>query len=237
MTSYPLTPIAFVQSPFREKFATPRQPGLAPSIEARVVFLPEYSAAEAIRGLEGFSHIWLLFLFHQNHEKSWTPTVRPPRLGGNKRVGVFASRSPFRPNPLGLSAVELLSIDSNGGETVLSIRGADLIHGTPVLDIKPYIPYGDSIPDARDGFIDGTSIPRLEVIFTEQARRQLAQYLPQAPALEQMIRETLCLDPRPAYRQGGEDRQDYGIWLDNYNIRWLINANSVIVTQIEERRA
>ena len=234
MTLYPLEPIAIIESPFREKFATPRQPGLTPSVRARIVFRDAYATPEAVRGLEGFSHIWLIFLFHQNWRKGWKPTVRPPRLGGNKRVGVFASRSPFRPNPIGLSAVKLLSIDCAAGEIALTVQGADLIDGTPILDIKPYIPYGDSIPDASGGFADDSPQSRLVVEFTEKARQQLEGFIELSPALEQVIRETLSLDPRPAYRQERDDSTQYGAQLDRFNIRWRIKGNIALITDIQQ---
>ncbi len=231
--SYALEPIAFIHTPFREKFATPRQPGLTPSVRAHIEFLPAYAAPEAIRGLEGFSHIWLIFLFHQNWQKGWKAMVRPPRLGGNLRVGVYASRSPFRPNPIGLSAVRLLSINCGEGNVSLEVQGADLIDGTPLLDIKPYIPYGDSIPDAAGGFAEEAPGPVLQVEFTVTAQQRLIGYRKATPDLETLIRETLCLDPRPAYRCETEDLQTYGVLLDRYNIRWQVVGEKAIVTEIE----
>ncbi len=178
--SYSLEPIAIIHSPFREKFVTPRQPGLTPSIRAQITFNPGFATPEAVRGLEDFSHIWLVFLFHQNWEKGWKPTVRPPRLGGNQRVGVYASRSPFRPNPIGLSAVKLLSINTDQASVSLEVQGADLIDGTPILDIKPYIPYGDSIPEATRGFAEEAPRPTLQVQFSELALKQMVLYKKEA---------------------------------------------------------
>ncbi len=231
--NYPLEPIAIIHSPFKEKFATPRQPGLVTAVTASIEFLPELIPPEAVRELEGFSHIWLIFLFHHNWQQSWQPTVRPPRLGGNQRVGVFASRSPFRPNPIGLSAVRLISIDYAGGRVELTVQGADLIDGTPILDIKPYLPYSDSITEATGGFAERTPGARLQVEFSEPARRQLADYSTRTPALKDLIIETLSLDPRPAYRQQQEDGREYGVLLDQFNLRWRVEGERVIVVSIE----
>ena len=232
--NYSLEPIAIIHSPFREKFVTPRQPGLTPSVCAKITFNSNFATPEAVRGLDGFSHIWLVFLFHQNWGKGWKPTVRPPRLGGNQRVGVYASRSPFRPNPIGLSAVKLLSINTDQASVSLEVQGADLIDGTPILDIKPYIPYGDSIPAATRGFAEEAPRPTLQVQFSELALKQLVLYKKETPELGILIRETLSLDPRPAYRQDKEDLQEYGVLLDRYNIRWKVVKESALVSQIEQ---
>lgn len=234
MNTFSFIPIAVVHSPFKEKFATPRQAGLTPTISARIEFLPEYATAEAVRDLHLFSHIWLIFVFHQHLDQGWHPTVRPPRLGGNHRVGVFASRSPFRPNPVGLSAVKLLSVTATDGKVWLEVEGADLIDGTPIIDIKPYIPYADSHPQALGGFAKETPVPRLEILFSDGARQQLNQYSRHTPHLESLICETLSLDPRPAYRQEKEDTHHYGCRLDRYNIRWKIEQQTLIVTDITE---
>ncbi len=230
--NYALEPIAIIHTPFKEKFATPRQPGLAPSIRARIDFAPDFATPEAVRGLEGFSHLWLIFLFHQNWQKEWKPTVRPPRLGGNQRVGVYASRSPFRPNPIGLSAVKLLSINIDKGAVSLEVLGADLIDGTPILDIKPYIPYGDSVPDATGGFAEEAPKPNLLVEFTAIAQKQIILYQKVSPELETLVREALSLDPRPAYRGNKKDLQEYGALLDCYNIRWKVEEDRLIVLEI-----
>ena len=231
--NYPLEPIGLIRTPFKEKFATPRQPGLTPSVQAEIVFYPGFATPEAVRGLEGFSHLWLIFLFHQNWQKGWKPTVRPPRLGGNQRVGVYASRSPFRPNPIGLSAVKLLDVNVDKGKVLLQVEGADLIDGTPILDVKPYIPYGDSIPDAIGGFAEETPKATLEIQFTEDARQQLDQYQTEKPELELMIRETLGLDPRPAYRRGAEDLQEYRVRFDQYEIHWKVCKEEVMVLCVD----
>ncbi len=230
---YPLEPIATIHSPFREKFATPRQPGLVSSVTATIEFYPDFATPEAVRGLEGFSHLWLIFLFHHTWQKGWKPTVRPPRLGGNQRIGVYASRSPFRPNPVGLSAVKLLSISTEQGNISLEVQGADLIDGTPILDIKPYIAYGDSIPTASSGFAQEAPDTALEVTFSDQAWQQLNNYRSESPGLETMLTETLALDPRPAYRQKRDDDQEYGVLFDRYNIHWKVAGEELIILNIE----
>ena len=229
---YPLEPIATIHSPFREKFATPRQPGLAPSVTATIKFLPGFATPEAVRGLEGFSHLWLIFLFHHNWQNGWKPTVRPPRLGGNQRIGVYASRSPFRPNPIGLSAVKLRAINEERGEISLEVQGADLINGTPILDIKPYVAYGDSIPGAKSGFAAEAPDVPLKITFSEQAQQQLDSYRTETPELEIMLSETLTLDPRPAYRQGKKDHQEYGVLFDRYNVHWKVTGQELMVLDI-----
>lgn len=232
MMKYEFNPIATIRSPYREKFSTPRQPGLTKAARAQVVLSPEVSSPEAVRELETFSHIWLIFLFDRNYGQGWTPTVRPPRLGGNKRVGVFASRSPFRPNPIGLSPVKLLSIDSSGGQVVLEVQGADLINGTPILDIKPYIAYSDAIAEAKSGFAQRAP-DLLAVEFSPTAQQQLANYVETTPELEALLSETLALDPRPAYKRETEDGREYGVLLDRYNVRWRVENGRMIVQSIE----
>ena len=234
MMSYTLQPIAHIHSPFREKFATPRQPGLTPSIRGIVEFCPGFDAHETVRGLDEFSHIWLLFIFHQNWKEGWTPTVRPPRLGGNKRVGVFASRSPFRPNPIGLSAVKLLTINHEGGKLSLEVQGPDLIDQTPVVDVKPYISYGDSIPNATSGFAPEAPAKSLTIEFSFHARKRLEALKPEFPELEQNINECLRLDPRPAYRRKKNDQQIYGIAFGPFNIRWQVIDGRACVLTIDQ---
>ena len=231
--TYNFKPIATIRTPFREKFSTPRQPGLVPSVRAQVRLLPEFASPEAVRELEEFSHIWLIFLFHQTCGKGWKPTVRPPRLGGNTRVGVFACRSPFRPNPIGLSAVKLLSVTCEQGTVVLEVQGTDLIDGTPILDIKPYLPYTECISDATGGFAGRAPVASLQVEFSDAARQQLNSFATQSTQLEILIRETLALDPRPAYKRDNDAGREYGVLLDRYNVRWLVNGELVTVVGIE----
>ncbi len=235
--NYNVEPIASIRTPFKEKFATPRQPGLAPRVRAQIELHPEFASPEAVRELEGFSHIWLIFLFHKTCGQGWKPTVRPPRLGGNRRVGVFACRSPFRPNPIGLSAVKLLSIDCREGRVLLEVEGADLIDGTPILDIKPYLPYTDGIANASSGFADRPPAAALQVQFTGAAQRQLTEFTAQSPELESLIRETLALDPRPAYQRDNDNGREYGVLLDRYNVRWKVAEERLVVLGIEETGA
>jgi len=186
-----IRPIGVVRSCFGGKFAVPRQPGLCPSAWGELVFEPEFRQAEALRGIEGFSHLWLIFGFHLTAEAGWHPTVRPPRLGGNERVGVFASRSTFRPNGLGLSLVKLEGVESRAGGPVLLLGGLDLVDGTPVFDIKPYLPYAEALPEAKAGF--APSEPgRLEV---EAEGVEGFEALPERS--RRVIAEALALDPRP----------------------------------------
>ena len=229
--TYEFTPIGRISSLYRDKFATPRQPGLTKAAKAQVILSPEFSSPETVRELENFSHIWLLFLFDKNYQQGWTPTVRPPRLGGNKRVGVFASRSPFRPNPIGLSPVRLLAVNIEEGNVVLDVQGADLINGTPILDIKPYIAYSDAIPDAKSGFAQ-TAPDLLPVEFSPTAQQELAGFAQHSPQLEELISETLALDPRPAYQRESDDAREYGALLDRYNIRWKIVEGRVQVLTV-----
>lgn len=211
--------IAHIETPFKEKFGVPRQAGLV-DYEARVVFEPEYRVAEAVRGLEDFDYLWLIWQFHLAEREEWSPTVRPPRLGGNKRVGVFATRSPFRPNSIGLSSVRLLRIEPG---PVLVVSGADLVNGTPILDIKPYISYADSHPEARSGFaIDAPE--RLEVVVPQD----IACHLPQA--LLQPLVDTIAQDPRPHYQQD-PDRQ-YALLFDRYEVRFRVDGGTATILTV-----
>lgn len=212
---YALQPIGIIQSDFPDKFGVPRQPGLAPSARATLTLNAPYNDLLAVRGLESFSHLWLSFLFHHTPER-WTPLVRPPRLGGNTRVGVFASRSPNRPNRLGLSLVELNAIETHNGVR-LHLSGCDLVSGTPVLDIKPYLPWLESRPEARAGYAPAAP-PCLAVSFSPCAEAVLATREDGA-SLRQLIREVLGQDPRPAYRQGAEARI-YGVRLRDVDVRF-----------------
>ncbi len=224
-----LTPIAIIRTPFPEKFSVPRQPGLAPSALAQVELVGNYQHVQAIEGIEQFSHLWLTFEFHQH--SSWQERVRPPRLGGNEQLGVFATRSPFRPNQLGLSVVELVAVETEP-KVVLTVRGADLVDNTPIVDIKPYIPYVDAISDARAGFAQHKPEESLEVIFLEAAESTLIRESERAPELKTLITEVLSQDPRPAYHKLQENQRNYGTALLNYNIRWYVQQNTVFVEEI-----
>jgi tRNA-Thr(GGU) m(6)t(6)A37 methyltransferase TsaA len=226
-----LQPIGIIHSPFKEKFAVPRQPGLVNSVEVELELLPPYNQQETVRGLEDFSHIWLIFLFHQNIHRNWHTTVRPPRLGGNKKVGVFASRSPFRPNPVGLSAVELLEIVYQKPRLILRLRGADLVDGTPILDIKPYLPYSDSLPSASGSFATEEPVP-IPVEFSPQAENDLEDLREIYPELRRTIIEILEQDPRPAYRGKRTDSNSYGVRIYNLNLKWEMDGETARVSAI-----
>ncbi len=224
--------IGHVYNDYDEKFGIPRQSGLAPEVISRVALLPEYSRPEAFRGLESFSHIWLLWLFSEFYGKNggvWSPTVRPPRLGGNRRVGVFASRSPNRPNPLGLSAVRLLEVRQTAAGLELLVAGADILNGTPLLDIKPYVPYADALPQAQGGFaVPPEQAGELEV----QAPPELLALLPleKRPALLAVLAQ----DPRPAYHAGGLDAgRVYGLSFAGFNVRFQVEGNVLRVLAVE----
>jgi len=229
--SYTLNSIGIIHSPFREKFGIPRQPHLVPEARARLELLPPYDRLEALAGLETFSHIWVTFIFHETMGDQWHPTVRPPRLGGNRRVGVFASRSPFRPNPIGLSVVALKGIANEGGRLELLLSGVDFLNGTPVLDIKPYIPYADSIPDANAGFAESPPEALMSVCFSDKAESQLTQR-EDAVELRQLIVRLLALDPRPAYKKEEQPERVYGMKLYDFDLRWRVKKDLVEVIEL-----
>lgn len=223
--------IGVVHSPYREKFAIPRQPGLA-QVSAVVELLPRFAHADAVLGLDEFSHIWITFVFHALSVKSeqsapdWKPLVRPPRLGGNEKLGVFATRSTHRPNPIGLSVVELQRVEIDNGVR-LHVLGADLLDGTPVLDIKPYIPYADAISQARGGFAQFAP-SRLSVRWQTEA---LFATRSVPGDLQAMIEEILSFDPRPAYQD--EPNRIYGVLIDDYNVRFRIDSAGVEIVGID----
>ena len=223
-----IKPIGFIKSPYLQKFAVPRQPGLVPTVISKIEFVPPFSDPHAFLGLEGFSHIHVLFIFDKAEYSEFKATVRPPRLGGNKRVGVFASRSPFRPSQIGLSVVKLEKIGEENGRAYLEVSGADLVNGTPIIDIKPYIPFVDAIPGAQGGF--ATEPPPLKKVeFTEHAADLLNKFL----AKEQdAIEQILAQDPRPAYKNRGEDNKIYKVAFNNYDIAFKVEDLRVIVVDI-----
>ena len=226
-----IEPVAVFHSPVQGKFGLPRQSGLAASLEGEVEVLPPYNREEALRGLEGFDYIWLVWEFSLN-EKADGPqlTVRPPRLGGNTRVGVFASRSPFRPNRLGLSSVRIAGIDPGRG--VIRVLGADLADGTPIYDIKPYVPYADSHPDARGGFTDSTAWQPLEVVFecNVPAEWQAGDRSGAAHPVDALW-EILSQDPRPQYQDDPE--REYGLLFEGRNVRFRVKGETLTVFSIE----
>lgn len=227
-----ITPIARIHTDFPEKFGIPRQSGLAPALQGRIVFEPAYRNAEALRGLEDFSHIWLVWEFSANvrrgasSEVVWQPTVRPPRLGGNAHLGVFATRSPFRPNPLGLSCVEISAIrpDTPDGPLIY-VRGADLMDGTPIYDIKPYIVYADSRPDASCGYVDNLSDRRLEVVYEPHVIDAVKD-----KEIMRSLTEILSLDPRPAYQN--DPNREYGLSFAGMNVHFKVMGETLTVVSI-----
>ncbi len=224
--------IGTVRSCFKEKFGVPRQAGLARSAEATIEIVPPYAQAEAFREIEQFSHIWIIFVFDQCIDKEWRPTVRPPRMGGNTRVGVFASRSPFRPNPIGMSAVELLETSTDGEKFVLRVAGIDLVDGTPVLDIKPYLPYADRL-SATDGYATQPTAT-MKVRISESASTQIRDWeVKSGQSLLPVIREILELDPRPAYRED-DSSSHYGVRLFDFNLKFEVQGDQVVVTGLEK---
>lgn len=224
--SYTLKQIAHIENDFRDKFGVPRQSGLAPSVMSRIIFEPEFRNADTLRGLEDFSHIWLIWQFSKNLRDDWSPTVRPPKLGGNERVGVFASRSPFRPNALGLSSVKIegVTVDEKCGP-VITVSGADLLNGTPIFDIKPYIPFTDIHTDAKGGFTDTTAAKELDVVIPERIRRlHDAEYL-------QELTEVLRGDPRPGYHNDPD--RIYGFGLGACEVRFRVSDDVITVISID----
>ena len=219
--------IARIHSDFSTKFGVPRQSGLVDELEATIIFEPEYRNSDALRGLDGFSHLWLVWVFDQAVRKDWSPTVRPPRLGGNQRMGVFATRSPFRPNPVALSSVKLAGIEQTAEHgTVLKIRGADLMDGTPILDIKPYIPYADSHPDAIGGFASAPAGETLEVTIPPE----LLERIP--ASRREALRGVLAQDPRPHY-QDDPDRV-YGFGFAGLEVKFSVDGNQLPVLDIQK---
>lgn len=215
-----ITPIAHFKSPFTSKFGIPKQSGLAKDLPGRIVFEPAYRNADALRGLEGFTHLWMIWQFSANAHKANSPVVRPPVLGGNEALGVFATRSPYRPNPIGLSCVRIDHIDLDTKEgPVIHVLGADLMDGTPIFDIKPYLPYADCHPKATGGFTDTRSWPRLEVRLAESVRRQLTEQ--EAATLA----DILALDPRPHYQK--DPNRIYGMPYGKWDVKFRV-ANGVV---------
>ena len=219
-----IRPIARYRGDLREKFGLPRQAGIVESLEGKIVFEPEFRNPEALRGIEGFSHLWLIWQFSENLRQDWSPTVRPPRLGGNTRMGVFATRSPFRPNALGLSCVKLLGLEETGEGTVLRIGGADLMDGTPIFDIKPYIPYADAHPEALSGFAPDAGAT-LEV----EIPPELEEKVPEEKRTA--LRGILANDPRPRYQHDPE--RLYGLDFAGQNIKFTVAGERLTVKEVK----
>lgn len=216
--------IARIKSDFREKFGIPRQSGIVQNLRSTIRFEPEFRNADALRGLEGFSHLWIMWIFSENIRSTWSPTVRPPRLGGNKRLGVFATRSSFRPNPIALSCVKIEQINFNGAEgPEIIVSGADLMDGTPIVDIKPYLPYTDAHPEAMGGFADAVRQIKLHVKETDVLRKVSTDK-------RSALIEVLEQDPRPAYQNDPE--RTYGFTFANYEIKFKVHDDELEVVSV-----
>jgi len=222
-----MKPIAYIHNDYTAKFGIPRQSGLVEQVESTIVFEPEYRNADALRGMEGYSHLWLLWIFSEAIRENWSPTVLPPRLGGKTRMGVFATRSPFRPNPIGLSSVKLLGVEPHTKlGPVIHVAGADLMDGTPILDVKPYLPYTDSHPDAVGGFADPVRDYSLEVVFPEEWMAQVPQ------RLREPVLGLLAQDPRPSYQNDPE--RVYGVAFGGYDFRFRVCDGVLTVCEVEK---
>ncbi len=220
--------IGHIETDFKEKFGIPRQSGLVKESRGRIVFEKEYNVPEAFRGLEDFSHIWVLWQFSEAVREGWSPTVRPPLLGGNKRMGVFATRSPFRPNSVGLSALKLEGVEFSEKEgVVLHVCGADLLDGTPIYDIKPYLPYADSIPDALGGFTESLEERRLEVDFPDTLLENVSEDKREA------LKAVLAADPRPSYQNDPE--REYGMRFAEYEVKFKVEGKTLTVISVENK--
>lgn len=235
MSDFSFEQIGVIRSPYKEKFAVPRQPGLVQHGNGELHLLPPYNQPDAVRGLEDFSHLWVLFVFHQTMEGGWRPTVRPPRLGGNARMGVFATRSTFRPNPIGMSLVELKGIRCHKDQVILQLGSLDLVDGTPVVDIKPYLPFAEALPDAQASYAQQAPVASVKVSFTAELESHFPTLEKRHPHLRAFIRDVLAQDPRPAYRKGEETGKTYAVWLHDFNVRWRVTDAGFEVFALEAR--
>ena len=226
METVTIKPIARMRSDFPSKFGIPRQSGLVQELRSTIVFEPEFRNPDTLRGLEDFSHLWLIWQFSEAVRTNWSPTVRPPRLGGNTRMGVFATRSPFRPNNLGLSCVQLLGTEQTSEGTVIHVAGADLMDGTPIFDIKPYIPYSDCHPDALGGFTSTAGDFLLKVDFPEDLLKQLPE------GKQEAAQAVLSHDPRPSYQRDPE--RVYGLPFAGFDIRFTVKDDTLTVQQVKK---
>lgn len=221
--------VARIKSDFHDKFGIPRQSGLLKNLRSTIVFEPEFRNVDALRGLEGFSHLWLLWIFSENVRDTWKPTVRPPRLGGNTRLGVFATRSSFRPNPIAMSCVKIEKINLAGeGAPTIEVSGADLMDGTPIVDVKPYLPYADSMPEATGGFAEAVRFKKLEVDFDVEAQAALDEQFPENK--KAALVELLSEDPRPAYQRSTD--RIYGIRFAGFEIKFQVQGDHLTVVAI-----
>ena len=217
-----IKPIAHFHSPLKTKFGVPKQSGLASSLKGFITFTKEWRDPEALRGIDGFSYLWLIWGFSANPHKATGTTVRPPVLGGNKRMGIWATRSPFRPNNMGLSSVKIESIDLEAATgPVIRVSGADLMDGTPIYDIKPYVPYADAHPEAESGFTGAEKIKRLKVVMPQERRNELGADLSEA------LEEVLALDPRPQYHN--DSNRVYGLCFEQHDVKFMVKGDKIII--------
>lgn len=235
MSHFAFEQIGVIRSPYKEKFAVPRQPGLVKHGGGELHLLAPYNQPDAVRGLEAFSHLWVLFVFHQTMKGGWRPTVRPPRLGGNARMGVFATRSTFRPNPIGMSLVELKGIRCHKDQVILQLGSLDLVDGTPVVDIKPYLPFAEALPDAQASYAQHAPAATVAVTFAPELAPSLALLEKRFPHFTAFVQEVLSQDPRPAYRKEEEPGKTYAVWLHDVNVRWRVVDGGFEVFALEPR--
>lgn len=232
-----MQPIGIIKTPYKEKFGIPRQPGLVTSAIGYVEFAADFADQNFIKGIEQFSHLWLLFQFHQNADKPKKALVRPPRLGGNEKMGVFATRSTFRPNNIGMSVVKLESIQVNSSQPrslTLCVSGMDLLDGTPILDIKPYLPYADIEMTATAGFAQEKPNNQMTVIYSEKALDQLKKISKSEADFKKFVSQVLAQDPRPAYQDAETSERIYGVRLSDFNVRWQIQQGVCVVVAIDD---
>ena len=228
---YTFDTIAIIHSCYKDKFAIPRQAGLVSASTASIELLAPYNDLEITKGLEDFSHLWLSFIFHKHVGKGWNTTVKPPRLDGKQRFGVFATRASFRPNPIGLSLVKIESIEQKKGSVFINIKGADLLDKTPVIDIKPYVPYSDSIPNAKGGFTDQIKEQTLSITFSSAAKIDCLKAKKKYPDIEQFIQQLLSLDHRAYYYKKID--KIYSTTVYDYDLKWQINSDQVEVVSLK----
>jgi len=232
LTEFTYKAIATLRGPYKQKFAIPRQPNLVPEAVGELVFEKEFADANSLRALDQFSHLWLIWHFHETSAQGWSPLVQPPRLGGKEKVGVFASRSPFRPNSIGLSVVRNLGSAEVEGRLVLRVGGIDIVDETPILDIKPYVVYADSIADAQSGFANEQPGSQRPISFSASATQALTASAADHPRLKDFIVAVLQQDPRPAWRVRANDDKQYGMALYGFNIKWQFSGDKIEVKAI-----
>ena len=229
-----LTPIGKVNSPYKQKFVIPRQANLANAATGIIELNKEFTDFDCLRGIDQFTHLWIIYFLHETASLGWTPTVQPPRLGGKKKVGVFSSRAAFRPNPIGISAVKYIEHFKKNGSICIKISGMDLLDGTPVLDIKPYIPYADSIPSADGGYASEKPQQGLSVEFSDDAEKKLITLETKRENLRSLIEQVLSLDPRPAWEINTPGQKQYGATLFDINIKFHVHEETVLVKELHQ---